>query len=34
MKFTQATGPTLEGQKSKGRKNSTLKPEKRRSQIQ
>ena len=30
----QTTGPTLEGQKPKGRKNSTLKPEKRRPQTQ
>ena len=29
MKFTQTTGPTLGGQKPKGRKNSTLKPGKR-----
>ena len=26
MKLTQTTGPNLGGQKSKGRKNSTLKP--------
>ena len=26
MKLTQTTGPTLGGQKPKGRKNSTLKP--------
>ena len=30
MKLTQTTGPILEGQKPKGRKNSTLKPGKRR----
>ena len=34
MKFTQTTGPTLGGQKPKGRKNSTLKPGKRRPQTQ
>ena len=34
MKITQTTEPTLEGQKPKGRKNSTLKPEKRRPQTQ
>ena len=43
MKLTQTTGPTLRGQKPKGRKNSTffkerlqvsLKPEKRRPQKQ
>ena len=34
MKLTQTTGPTLEGQKPKGRKNSTLKPGKRRPQTQ
>jgi len=34
MKLTQTTGPNLERQKSKGRKNSTLKPGKRRPQIQ
>ena len=33
MKLTQTTGPTLEGQKPKGRKNSTLKPGKRRPQT-
>ena len=33
MKITQTTEPTLEGQKPKGRKNSTLKPGKRRPQI-
>ena len=32
MKLTQTTGPTLEGQKPNGRKNSTLKPGKRRPQ--
>ena len=34
MKLTQTTGPTLEGQKPKGRKSSTLKPGKRRPQTQ
>ena len=34
MKFTQTTGPTLGGQKSQGRKNSALKPGKRRPQTQ
>ena len=34
LKLTQTTGPTLGGQKPKGRKNSTLKPWKRRTQIQ
>ena len=43
MKLTQTTGPTLGGQKPKGRKNSTLfkqriqlflKPEKRKPQTQ
>ena len=29
MKLTRTTGPTLGGQKPKGRKNSTLKPGKR-----
>ena len=33
-KLTQTTGPTLGGQKPKGRKNSTLKPGKRRPQTQ
>jgi len=33
-KLTQTPGPTLGGQKSKGRKNSTLKPGKRRPQTQ
>ena len=33
MKLTQTTGPTLEGQKPKERKNSTLKPGNRRPQI-
>ena len=33
-KFTQTTGPTLGGQKPKGRKDSTLKPGKRRPQTQ
>ena len=33
MKFTQ-TGPNLGGQKPKGRKDSTLKPGKRRPQAQ
>ena len=32
-KLTQTTGPTLGGQKPKGRKNSTLKPEKKRLQT-
>ena len=32
-KLTQTTGPTLGGQKPKGRKNSTLKPGKRRPQT-
>ena len=34
MKLTQTTGPTLGGQKSKGRKNSNLIPWKRRPQTQ
>ena len=34
MKLTQSTGPTLGGQELKGRKNSTLKPGKRRLQTQ
>ena len=34
MTLTQTTGPTLGGQKPKGRKNSTLKPAKRRPQTQ
>ena len=34
MKLTQTTGPTLRGQKPKGRNNSTLKPGKRRPQTQ
>ena len=34
MKLTQTTGPTLGGQKPKGRKNSTLNPGKRRPQTQ
>ena len=34
MKLTQTTAPILEGQKTKGRKNSTLKPWKRRPQTQ
>ena len=33
-KFSQTTGPTLGGEKSKGRKDSTLKPGKRRTQTQ
>ena len=33
-KLTQIIGPTLGGQKPKGRKNSTLKPGKRRPQTQ
>ena len=33
-KLTQTTGPTSGGQKQKGRKNSTLKPGKRRPQTQ
>ena len=33
MKLTETTGPTLGGQKSKGRKNSTLKPGKRKPQT-
>ena len=33
-KLTQTAGPSLGGQKPKGRKNSTLKPGKRRSQTQ
>ena len=33
MKLTQTTGPTLGGQNPKGRKNSTLKPGKRRPQT-
>ena len=34
LKLTQTAGPTLGGQKPKGRKNSTLKPGKRRPQTQ
>ena len=34
MKLTQTTGPTLGEQKPKGRKNSTLKPGKKRPQTQ
>ena len=34
MKLTQTTGPTLGGKKPKGRKNSTLKPGKKRPQTQ
>ena len=34
MKLAQTTGATLGGQKSKGRKNSTLNPQKRRPQAQ
>jgi len=34
MKLVQTTGPTLGGQKPKGRQNSTLKPGKRRPQTQ
>ena len=34
MKLTQTTGPTIRGQKPKGRKTSTLKPGKRRPQTQ
>ena len=34
MKLTRTTEPTLGGQKPKGRKNSTLKPGKRRPQTQ
>ena len=34
MKLTQTTGPNLGGQKPKGRKNSTLKPGKRRPQTE
>ena len=34
MKFTQTTGPTLGGKKPKGRKNTNLKPGKRRPQTQ
>ena len=34
MKFTQTTAPTLGEQKPKGRKNSALKPGKRRPQAQ
>ena len=33
-KLTQTTGPNLGGQKPKGRKNSTLQPQKRRPQTQ
>ena len=33
-KFIETTAPILGGQKSKGRKNSTFKPEKRRPQTQ
>jgi len=34
MKLTQTTGPTLGGQRTKGRNNSTLKPGKRKPQTQ
>ena len=34
MKLSQTTGPILGGKKPKGRKNSTLKPVKRRPKIQ
>ena len=34
MNLTQTTGPTLRGQKPKGRKNSSLKPGERRPQTQ
>ena len=34
MMLTQTTGPTLGGQKPKERKNSTLKPERKRPQTQ
>ena len=34
MKLIEITGPTLGGQKPKGRKNSTFKPGKRRPQTQ
>ena len=34
MKLTETTGPKLGGQKPKGRKNSTLNPQKRRPQAQ
>ena len=34
MKLTQTTGPTLEGQKPKGRNNSILKPGKSKPQTQ
>ena len=34
LKLTQTAGPTLGGQKPKARKNSTLKPGKRRLQTQ
>ena len=34
MKITQTTGPTLERQKTKGRKYSSLKPVKRKPQTQ
>ena len=34
MKITLTTGPTLGGQKAKGRKNSALKPGKQRPQTQ
>ena len=34
MKLKQTTAPTIGGQKPKGRKNSTLKPVKRRPQTQ
>jgi len=34
MKLTHTTGPTLQGQKPKGRKNSASKPGKRRPQTQ
>ena len=34
MKLTQTTGPTLGGQKPKGRKNPNLKPGERRPQTQ
>ena len=33
MKLTQTTGPTLGGQRTKGRNNSSLKPGKRRPQT-
>ena len=34
MKLKQTTGPTVGGQISKGRKNSTLKPGKKRTETQ